>query len=64
MGVRADITPQAARIDAHGYAREGATRSLHAGSAHVLPKNGTRLRAHPSKLAVSCTAATVPLLIA
>lgn len=34
MGVRADITPQAARIDAHTFRQEGVTRLCYAG--HVL----------------------------
>lgn len=34
MGIRADITPQAARIDAHSYRRESVTRLCYAG--HVL----------------------------
>ena len=32
LGVRADITPQVARIDAHSMAREGITRLCYAGS--------------------------------
>ncbi len=39
MGVRADITPQTARIDAHGLNREGSTRLCYAGSVlHARPK--------------------------
>jgi len=34
MGVRADMTPQAARIDAHTLAEEGITRLCYVG--HVL----------------------------
>jgi ATP phosphoribosyltransferase regulatory subunit len=38
MGVRADITPQAARIDAHLLNRKGITRLCYAGSVlHTLP---------------------------
>ncbi|HPB90716.1 MAG TPA: ATP phosphoribosyltransferase regulatory subunit [Rugosibacter sp.] len=38
MGVRADITPQAARIDAHMLNREGVTRLCYCGSVlHTLP---------------------------
>lgn len=38
MGLRADITPQAARIDAHLLNREGATRLCYAGSVlHTRP---------------------------
>jgi ATP phosphoribosyltransferase regulatory subunit len=39
MGIRADITPQTARIDAHSLKREGATRLCYAGSVlHTKPK--------------------------
>ena len=38
MGVRADITPQVARIDAHLLNRQGVTRLCYAGSVlHTLP---------------------------
>ncbi len=38
LGVRADITPQVARIDAHLLNREGVTRLCYAGSVlHTLP---------------------------
>nr|QLG20242.1 aTP phosphoribosyltransferase regulatory subunit [uncultured bacterium]QLG20316.1 aTP phosphoribosyltransferase regulatory subunit [uncultured bacterium]QLG20432.1 aTP phosphoribosyltransferase regulatory subunit [uncultured bacterium]QLG20624.1 aTP phosphoribosyltransferase regulatory subunit [uncultured bacterium]QLG20681.1 aTP phosphoribosyltransferase regulatory subunit [uncultured bacterium] len=38
MGVRADITPQAARIDAHMLNRQGVTRVCYCGSVlHTLP---------------------------
>ena len=38
MGIRADITPQAARIDAHLLNREGVTRLCYCGSVlHALP---------------------------
>jgi ATP phosphoribosyltransferase regulatory subunit len=40
MGVRADITPQVARIDAHSLAEEGVTRLCYAGSTlHTRPKS-------------------------
>ena len=40
MGLRADITPQAARIDAHSLGREGVTRLCYAGSVlHTRPKS-------------------------
>jgi len=40
MGVRADITPQVARIDAHSLAAEGVTRLCYAGSTlHTRPKS-------------------------
>ncbi|MDO9450505.1 MAG: ATP phosphoribosyltransferase regulatory subunit, partial [Rugosibacter sp.] len=45
MGVRADITPQVARIDAHLLNRKGVTRLSYCGSAlHTLPAgfNATR----------------------
>ena len=39
MGVRADITPQTARIDAHSLNREGPVRLCYAGSVlHTKPK--------------------------
>ena len=39
MGVRADITPQVARIDAHSMAQDGITRLCYAGSTlHTRPK--------------------------
>ena len=40
MGIRADITPQVARIDAHSLAQEGVTRLCYAGSTlHSRPKS-------------------------
>ena len=40
LGVRADITPQVARIDAHSLAEEGITRLCYAGSIlHTRPKS-------------------------
>jgi len=40
MGVRADITPQVARIDAHSLAEPGITRLCYAGSTlHTRPKS-------------------------
>ncbi|HSO07640.1 MAG TPA: ATP phosphoribosyltransferase regulatory subunit [Pelomicrobium sp.] len=45
MGVRADITPQAARIDAHLLNRRGVTRLCYAGSVlRTLPSSMTRTR--------------------
>lgn len=39
LGIRADITPQVARIDAHSLAEAGVTRLCYAGSTlHTLPK--------------------------
>lgn len=48
MGVRADITPQAARIDAHCLKREGAVRLCYAGS--VLHTRPTTLMASRSPI--------------
>ena len=40
MGIRADITPQTARIDAHSLNREGPVRLCYAGSVlHTRPKS-------------------------
>lgn len=40
LGVRADITPQVARIDAHSLAQEGVTRLCYAGSLlHTRPRS-------------------------
>ncbi|MFT3931953.1 MAG: ATP phosphoribosyltransferase regulatory subunit [Spongiibacteraceae bacterium] len=40
MGIRADITPQVARIDAHSLQREGPVRLCYAGSVlHTRPKS-------------------------
>ena len=40
LGVRADITPQVARIDAHSLAQPGVTRLCYAGSVlHTRPKS-------------------------
>jgi len=40
LGIRADITPQVARIDAHSLADEGVTRLCYAGSVlHTRPKS-------------------------
>lgn len=45
MGLRADITPQAARIDAHLLNREGVVRLCYAGSVvHSLPNGLTQNR--------------------
>lgn len=39
MGIRADITPQTARMDAHSFRREGANRLCYAGQVvHTVPK--------------------------
>ncbi|WP_041524166.1 ATP phosphoribosyltransferase regulatory subunit [Gilvimarinus agarilyticus] len=40
LGIRADITPQIARMDAHSYKRKGANRLCYAGHVvHTKPKN-------------------------
>jgi ATP phosphoribosyltransferase regulatory subunit len=40
LGIRADITPQVARIDAHSLAEEGVSRLCYAGSTlHTRPKS-------------------------
>ena len=45
MGLRADITPQVARIDAHLLNCQGITRLCYCGSvAHTLPSASTRTR--------------------
>ena len=45
LGVRADIAPQVARIDAHLLNREGVTRLCYAGSVlHTLPNGMNRTR--------------------
>jgi ATP phosphoribosyltransferase regulatory subunit len=45
LGVRADITPQVARIDAHLLNRRGVTRLCYAGSVlHTLPSGMNRTR--------------------
>ena len=45
LGLRADITPQVARIDAHLLNREGVTRLCYCGSVlHTLPRGMTATR--------------------
>lgn len=40
LGIRADITPQTARMDAHSFRRQGANRLCYAGHVvHARPKN-------------------------
>lgn len=40
LGIRADITPQTARMDAHSFKRQGASRLCYAGHVvHTRPKN-------------------------
>ncbi len=52
MGVRADITPQTARIDAHGLNKSGAARLCYAGSTlHARPKTALASR---SPIQIGC----------
>jgi ATP phosphoribosyltransferase regulatory subunit len=54
MGIRADITPQAARIDAHGLNRSGPVRLCYAGSVlHTRPTNAFASRS-PIQVGVEC----------
>lgn len=52
MGVRADMTPQAARIDAHGLHSKGVTRLCYAG--HVLHTRPLSLSGGRAPLQVGC----------
>lgn len=52
MGVRADMTPQAARIDAHGLRRAGVTRLCYAG--HVLHTRPFSMTSGRSPLQAGC----------
>ncbi len=52
MGVRADMTPQAARIDAHSLRRSGVTRLCYAG--HVLHARPASMLASRAPLQVGC----------
>lgn len=46
LGIRADITPQAARIDAHSFPRSGANRLCYAGQVlHTRPRTAMGSRA-------------------
>jgi len=54
MGIRADITPQAARIDAHSLSRKGPVRLCYAGSVlHTRPANAFASRS-PIQVGVEC----------
>lgn len=54
MGIRADITPQAARIDAHSLNRRGPVRLCYAGSVlHTRPANAFASRS-PIQVGVEC----------
>jgi len=50
MGVRSDITPQAARIDAHLLNQQGATRLCYAGSVLRTRPDGTAQTRQPLQL--------------
>lgn len=52
MGVRADMTPQAARMDAHSLRRPGVTRLCYAG--HVLHARPSSMLASRTPLQVGC----------
>lgn len=53
MGVRADMTPQAARIDAHLLNHQGVTRLCYAGSVLRTKPDGLALTREPCKWAQS-----------
>ncbi|HEX5337135.1 MAG TPA: ATP phosphoribosyltransferase regulatory subunit [Gallionella sp.] len=50
MGVRSDITPQAARIDAHLLNQQGVTRLCYAGSVLRTQPNGTAQTRQPLQI--------------
>lgn len=52
MGIRADMTPQAARIDAHGLRQPGATRLCYAG--HVLHTRPLSMTSGRAPLQMGC----------
>ena len=54
MGVRADITPQAARIDAHSLQREGVVRLCYAGSVLHTRAKGPLASRSPIQLGAEC----------
>ena len=59
MGIRADITPQAARIDAHSLGREGPVRLCYAGSVlHSKPKQPLASRSPQSYTVIIARLAT------
>lgn len=54
LGVRADITPQTARMDAHSFIRPGTSRLCYAGHVvHARPKNPLATRT-PIQAGVEC----------
>lgn len=62
MGIRADITPQVARIDAHGLAAEGVSRLCYAGS--VLHTRSTSLQGSRSPIKIGAELYGEPSLAA
>ncbi len=57
LGLRADMTPQVARIDAHLLNRQGVTRLCYAGNVlHTRARAACTRRASRSRSAPSCTA--------
>ena len=57
MGVRADHTPQVARIDAHLLNRQGVARLCYCGSVlHTMPGGHDQARASRCRSAPSSTA--------
>jgi len=54
LGIRADITPQTARMDAHSFIRSGTSRLCYAGHVvHTRPKNPLATRT-PIQAGVEC----------
>jgi ATP phosphoribosyltransferase regulatory subunit len=54
LGIRADITPQTARMDAHSFIREGTSRLCYAGHVvHARPKNPLATRT-PIQAGLEC----------
>ena len=55
MGIRADITPQTARIDAHSFARKGISRLCYAGTVlHARARDSLSSRAPLPSCTVPC----------
>jgi ATP phosphoribosyltransferase regulatory subunit len=54
LGIRADITPQTARMDAHSFIRQGTSRLCYAGHVvHTRPKNPLATRT-PIQAGIEC----------
>lgn len=54
LGIRADITPQTARMDAHSFIRQGTSRLCYAGHVvHARPKNPLATRT-PIQAGIEC----------